>query len=120
MKRMFTLLLVLSVSISFAQKERTLELNKETNLIEVTYFHDNGVVSQTGYYTEDGKLQGDWFKFDADGQKIVSAQYDNGLKVGAWFYWKGDQIKKVEYSSGSISFVSDWQHAESAVAINEK
>ena len=34
--------------VSFAQQERKLELNKDTNLIDVIYYHDNGVVSQTG------------------------------------------------------------------------
>ena len=60
--------------ISFAQQKRDLKLNKDTNLIEVVYYHDNGVVSQTGTYTLDGKLQGVWLSFDTEGKKIVSAK----------------------------------------------
>jgi len=36
---------------SFAQQKRDLKLNKDTNLIEVIYYHDNGQISQTGFYT---------------------------------------------------------------------
>ncbi len=39
--------------VSFAPDKRDLKLNKNTNLIEVVYYHDNGVVSQTGAYTTD-------------------------------------------------------------------
>ena len=56
MKKIVTLVLVLCATISFAQKERTLKLNKDTNLIDVVYYHDNGEVSQTGAYTLDGKF----------------------------------------------------------------
>ena len=57
---LFTLLLGM---ISFAQQGKELKLNDDTNLIEVTFYHDNGVVSQTGSYTLDGKLHGEWLTF---------------------------------------------------------
>ncbi len=64
------LLFALLISVvSFAQQERELELNKDTNLIDVIYYHDNGVVSQTGSYTADGKLQGEWLSYDTEGKK---------------------------------------------------
>jgi antitoxin component YwqK of YwqJK toxin-antitoxin module len=91
--------------LSFAQQKRDLKLNKDTNLIEVVYYHDNGVVSQTGTYTLDGKLQGVWLSFDTEGKKIVSANYDNGKKVGKWFYWNNDSVKEVDYSDNAIAGV---------------
>ena len=72
---------------TYAQQERKLKHNKDTNLIEVTYYHDNGVVSQTGFYTLDGKLQGEWLSYNTEGKKNILANYDNGKKVGKWFYW---------------------------------
>lgn len=90
---------------SFAQQKRDLKLNKDTNLIEVVYYHDNGVVSQTGTYTLDGKLQGVWLSFDTEGKKIVSANYDNGKKVGKWFYWNNGSVKEVDYSDNAIAGV---------------
>lgn len=91
--------------ISFAQQKRDLKLNKDTNLIEVVYYHDNGVVSQTGTYTLDGKLQGVWLSFDTEGKKIVSANYDNGKKVGKWYYWNNGAVKEVDYSDNAIANV---------------
>ena len=90
---------------SFAQQKRDLKLNKDTNLIEVVYYHDNGVVSQTGTYTLDGKLHGVWLSFDTEGKKIVSANYDNGKKVGKWFYWNNGSVKEVDYSDNAIAGV---------------
>ena len=91
--------------ISYAQQKRDLKLNKDTNLIEVVYYHDNGVVSQTGTYTLDGKLQGVWLSFDTEGKKIVSANYDNGKKVGKWYYWNNGTVKEVDYSDNAIANV---------------
>lgn len=95
--------------VSFAQQEREIKLNKNTNLIDVTYYHDNGVVSQTGAYTLDGKLQGEWLSFDAEGNKSVSAKYDNGKKVGKWFYWTDNTLKEVDYTNNAIVSISDWR-----------
>ncbi|RAJ15030.1 toxin-antitoxin system YwqK family antitoxin [Olleya aquimaris] len=105
---LFTIALIISV-VSFAQQERDLKLNKETDLIEVTYYHDNGVVSQTGYYTLDGKLQGQWLSFNTEGKKQVSANYDNGKKVGKWFYWYDTILKEVDYDNNTIASVSEWE-----------
>ena len=91
--------------ISFGQQKRVLKLNEDTNLIEVVYYHDNGVVSQTGFYTLDGKLQGVWLSFDKKGKKIVSANYDNGKKVGKWYYWNNDTVKEVDYTDNVIANV---------------
>ena len=98
-KSMFILLACFISVVSLAQKERVLKLNKETNLIEVTYYHDNGVVSQTGTYTLDGKLQGQWLSYDTEGKKTVLANYDNGKKVGKWFYWTKETVKEVDYNT---------------------
>jgi antitoxin component YwqK of YwqJK toxin-antitoxin module len=89
--------------VSFAQQERELKLNEEANLIEVTYYHDNGVVSQTGSYTLDGKLQGEWLSFDTVGKKTVLANYDNGKKVGKWIYWIDGIKKEVNYENNVAS-----------------
>lgn len=102
----------------FAQTDRKVTLNKETNLLDVTYFHDNGVVSQTGSYTLDGKLQGDWLTFSTDGEKIVSASYDHGKKVGKWFYWIDKTLKEVDYKYNSIVSVREWKD-DTSVAIND-
>lgn len=118
MKKYIFSIAFLITAVSFAQQERELKLNKDTNLIEVMYYHDNGVVSQTGAYTLDGKLQGEWLSFDAEGNKLVSANYDNGKKVGKWFYWTDKTLKEVDYRNNAIASVSEWTN-KSKIAIRD-
>ena len=104
MKKFVIVFVALLITVvSFAQQERELKLNEDTNLIEVTYYHDNGVVSQTGFYTLDGKLHGEWLSFDAVGKKMISANYDNGIKVGKWIYWIDGIKKEVNYENNVAS-----------------
>ena len=87
MKKSILLLFAFLITVvSFAQQKRELKHNKETNL------------SQTGSYTTDGKLQGAWLSYDTEGKKIVSANYDNGKKVGKWIHWIDGKPKEVDYS----------------------
>lgn len=85
--------------ISFAQQKKELKLNKNTNLIDAVYYHENGTVSQTGSFTADGKLHGKWLSFNIEGEKIVSANYDNGKKVGKWIHWIEGKKKVVNYEN---------------------
>jgi antitoxin component YwqK of YwqJK toxin-antitoxin module len=117
-KKIFMLFAVLISMVSFAQQERELKVNDDTNLIEVTYYHDNGVVSQTGSYTLDGKLHGIWLSFDAEGNKSVSASYDNGKKVGKWFYWTDKTLTEVDYTKNMIVSINKWTNTESLAANN--
>ena len=103
MKKIFKIAISLFVTVGFAQKERTLKLNKDTNLIDVVYYHDNGVISQTGTYTVDGKLQGEWLSFNKEGTKTALANYDQGKKVGKWIYWTNETVKEVDYNSNAIA-----------------
>lgn len=104
MKKYITFLAALMISATvFAQKERILTLNKETNLIDVVYYHDNGDVSQTGSYTADGKLEGQWLSFNKEGEKTVTAYYKDGKKVGKWIYLIDGKIKEVDYSKNIAS-----------------
>lgn len=114
MKKICVLMLMLSVAFTYAQKERNLTFNEDTKLIEVTYFHDNGEVSQTGFYTQDGKLHGDWFRYCQEGNKIASAKYNSGKKVGKWFFWENDKLREVDFSNNSISKLSEWKKSEVA------
>ncbi len=107
MKNTFFVFAFLITVVSFAQQKRDLKLNKDTNLIEVVYYHDNGEVSQTGTYTADGKLHGEWLSFNTAGKKVVSANYDNGKKVGKWFYWTKETVKEVDYSANTIASLKE-------------
>ncbi|WP_431132590.1 toxin-antitoxin system YwqK family antitoxin [Psychroserpens mesophilus] len=119
MKKQFILFFALLISVvAFAQQERDLKLNKKTNLIEVIYYHDNGVVSQTGFYTADGELHGEWLSFNTEGKKLISANYDNGKKVGKWFYWNDTTLTEVDYTKNAITSVTEWDNKTSVAIRN--
>ena len=104
MKKLVVLLVALMVGVfAFAQEKKTLTLNKETNLIDAVYYHDNGAVSQTGSFTADGKLEGNWISYDKEGNKLVSAFYNNGKKVGKWIHWVDGEKKVVHYDNNVAS-----------------
>ena len=108
MKNIVIAALMLFTVSAFAQENRELVHNKETNMIDVTIYHDNGKISQTGSYTLDGKPHGDWFSYCEQGNKLVSAKYDNGAKVGKWFYWSGSTLKEVDYKNNAIASINEW------------
>lgn len=118
MKKMLLIVLLLGFSLSFSQENRTIDFNKDKNLYEVVYFHDNGNISQTGYYTKDGQLQGNWFSYCQEGNKVVSAKYDKGVKVGKWFFWENNTLREVDYKDNVITNVNTWTNASNKITSN--
>ncbi|WP_276389199.1 toxin-antitoxin system YwqK family antitoxin [Eudoraea chungangensis] len=103
MKKTAVLLaLMLATVFVNAQDKRVQKLNKETNLIEVTDYHDNGLISQKGSFDLKGQLHGEWFSYDEAGTLISQGQYVNGVKSGKWVFWSNDTRKEVEYSENQI------------------
>lgn len=84
-------------------------------LIKAKLYHDNGVVAQTGYYNQDNKLQGEWISYDPQGNKTAVAYYDNGAKVGTWYFFIDDEIKEVLYDNSKIAEVKTWSVADTRV-----
>ena len=103
MKHILIIAIALFTSMTFGQKERTLTLNKETNLIDVVYYHVSGEISQTGSYTAEGKLEGEWLSFNEEGKTIVKAYYKNGKKIGKWIHVVDGVAKEVDYSKNVAS-----------------
>ncbi|MBU2938315.1 nicotinic acid mononucleotide adenyltransferase [Lacinutrix sp. C3R15] len=118
MKKILSIAILLFTMVTFAQNEKSIKFNEDTNLFEATYFHDNGTVSQTGFFNKEGKLQGEWLSFDLEGVKTVSAKYDNGVKVGKWFFWNDNKLKEVDYTNNLITGVNEWSN-KSTLAIRE-
>ena len=100
---LFSALLITVVTYAQEKQKRDLKFNKKTNLVEVVYYHSNGEVSQTCFYTLDGKLQGEWLSFNTNGEKEISGYYNNGKKVGKWFYYSNNTVKEVDYDDYMIA-----------------
>lgn len=115
MKTYMTLAALSLCTLAFGQhKEPKHELDGA--LVKSTYYHDNGRVSQTGYY-KDGKVHGDWMAYDEQGNKTSKATYESGVKTGTWFFWQGEKLQQVDYSDSKIAAVKSWH--DDAVVINK-
>lgn len=87
-------------------------------LIKATMFHENGTIAQTGFYTTENKLQGEWISYDTNGNKTAIAHYNEGMKVGTWKFMQGNLIKEVEYNKSKISLVKTWELTDTRVVLN--
>lgn len=117
-KAVLILVIVFTASFAYGQNRMDQKLNKESNLIEATYYHDNGLISQKGTFNLDGKLHGEWVSYDNNGDKIALGSYDNGLKTGKWYFWSGDSKKEVEYSNNAIASVNGVKKSKGLVDKN--
>ncbi len=104
-KAIFLLALILATAVTYAQMDKELKLNEDTNLIEATYYHDNGKISQEGTFNLAGKLHGEWLSYNQEGQKISVGSYVNGQKVGKWVFWSNGILKEVDYNNNAIAGV---------------
>lgn len=116
MKNLIVLCAVLfSMGLAIAQENKQDEFVKEGKLIKATLFHENGMVAQTGFYTLDNKLEGEWISYDALGNKTAVAHYNNGSKVGTWYFYQGNEIKEVNYSNSKIAKVTSFKVSDTRV-----
>ncbi|MFT5891809.1 MAG: antitoxin component YwqK of YwqJK toxin-antitoxin module [Dokdonia sp.] len=116
------LILVLVFGFVTVQAQERIKKNtyiQNGDRIEAVLYFDNGVVSQTGFFTEDGKLTGEWISYNAEGNKTATAKYDNGAKVGKWFFWNQDTLTEVDYKDSRIAAVSTWKNEDSRVVSNK-
>lgn len=114
-KIVFLLLISFVGTYAFSQDPIEPKYTLKGDLIAVTMYHDNGVVSQKGFYTEDGKLQGEWTSFDAEGNKTATAFYEKGEKVGTWTFYNGDEMKVVDFTDARVSQVKTWKVTDTRV-----
>ena len=118
MKKMFAILILLCVSLTFAQAKHNVKLEKEGDRITATYYHDNGEVAQKGTFNNEGQLHGVWTSFDLNGKKVSVGNYDNGKKVGKWLFWTDDILKEVDYVDSKIASVQEWTNKEEVALRN--
>ncbi|WP_373517344.1 toxin-antitoxin system YwqK family antitoxin [Pricia sp.] len=109
---------ILSTSYGFSQKEKDVKLNTDTNLIETTYYHDNGEVSQKGTFDLAGKLHGEWVSYSETGDKVSMGNYNKGIRTGKWIFWTDGNVKEVEFSDNVIASVVDREKGTGVVTKN--
>lgn len=119
MKAVSTLVMVFLMSFTlFAQTEKNLvKKEKLADLEKVTIYYDSGELHQVGYILNK-KLHGEWKSFDKEGNKLAKATYENGNKVGKWFFWNDGTLSEVDYSDNKIVQVSTWDKLDTQLVSN--
>ena len=104
---MRTAALMIMVLFGYAMQAQQLTpvFEKEGNKIQGTFYHDTGKIKQQGFYNAEGVLHGVWKTYDALGNKISKGQYDNGVKVGTWYFWGAQKCTEVQYKDNVIMSV---------------
>jgi antitoxin component YwqK of YwqJK toxin-antitoxin module len=92
---------------------------KKGDKIEATLYHDNGKVSQHGFFNLEGKLHGEWTSYDTEGNKIAIGNYTDGMKTGKWFFWNDKTLKEVDFVAYRIANVVEWTD-KTALAVKNK
>ncbi len=114
-KALVILALLFAVQGGYSQEKVKKNFNAETNLVEATYFHENGMVSQEGTFNLKGELHGQWISFNETGDKTAMGQYENGVRTGTWMFWTSDSMKEVEFADNQIASVSEPKNASGIV-----
>ena len=104
MKNLVALVVLLISGIGFSQSAKPV-LEAEGQLVKATYHYDNGNIQQVGYF-KDGKLEGKWIAYDAQGNKLSVGEYSNGQKTGKWFFWNDAKLSQVDYSNNQVAYVT--------------
>ena len=107
MKKYIILSAFLFSAVSFAQEIKP-QLEAVGELVKTTYYFENGKIQQQGFF-KNGKLDGVWTSYDANGNKLAVATFNNGEKTGKWFFWTGTNLTEVDYSNSRIAFVRTWK-----------
>ncbi|KAA1244217.1 toxin-antitoxin system YwqK family antitoxin [Aquimarina sp. RZ0] len=115
MRNLLLIAVFLFSGVALAQEVKP-TFEKQGDEIKGTYFHDNGEIRQQGFY-KDGKLHGEWKSYDTTGKKIAMGQYEYGVKIGKWFFWKGEELSEVNYTNNTIASVTTWSN-KSDVVVN--
>lgn len=105
MKNLMISGMLLVSGVFFAQEVKPKFVAVENDMIQATYYYDNGQVKQEGVYL-DGKLHGKWVSYNEDGTKQTSGEYNQGEKVGTWTFYNAATIKKVAFSNSRVASVN--------------
>ena len=67
------------------------------------YFDEKGVKINEQNFS-DGKPDGKWITYNANGSKSGEGYYKNNLKEGKWTYWddKGNVIYEATFKKGQV------------------
>lgn len=110
-KLIASLVLILMISsVSYGQEiEPTFE--KQNDLVKATYYHDNGMIKEVGFFKDD-KLHDKWVSYSKEGKIKVVAFYNNGEKDGKWYLVGDENVKEVTYKANKVVNVQEVEETD--------
>lgn len=118
MKHLFYIALFTFGSIVAQENEPRRSFVQEGELIQYKEYHDNGVLSQKGYFLE-GKNHGIWVSYDREGVKRSEGVFSKGKKIDRWLFWKEGALLEVDYKNNVVQTAIKWGSAELIASKNE-
>jgi len=110
MNKLYIILFLIFISsTALAQEKKNKKIEQIGDLYEVTIYYDNGQILQHGFLSKHNKLHASWESFNKDGSRKCVATYDNGVKVGTWFYYDKGKKTKVIYDKNKIVHIDTVQ-----------
>jgi len=110
------ILLLIFTSITIAQNKEIKKIEKiGKDLYEVSIYYENGNLMQHGFLSKNDKLHAQWDSYNEDGSKKCVGFYNNGIKVGTWFYWDKNIGKRVTYQNNKIVNVEELENTEDKI-----
>lgn len=100
---------LMTITATAQSAEPTFE--KQDDLVKATYYHDNGMVKEVGYFKDD-KLHDKWIRYNEEGKIKVVALYNNGVKEGKWYMVGEESVKEVTYKSNKVVDVKEVDAAD--------
>lgn len=92
MKLLAALLMVVTTVTAFGQSSETYTDGEKDCIRE---YDQNEVLREEGCFL-DGKAEGKWVQYNAEGEVEIVGYYNNGQKEGTWYFYKNDQNKMYE------------------------
>ncbi|MFD1315003.1 toxin-antitoxin system YwqK family antitoxin [Namhaeicola litoreus] len=87
---------------AYAQKKNQ-TITPVGDLFEVTIYYNDGSIMQKGFLNQENQLHASWESFFENGDRKCVATYENGKKVGVWYYWDLNGKKtKVIYQDNKV------------------
>lgn len=114
-KSLIVAMIFLTSAWGYSQEKMVQKFNAETNLIDATYYYDNGDIRQEGTFNVDGQLHGQWTSYNEQGEKIAIGSYTNGKKTGTWYFWADNILKEVEFANNQIASVTQAKNSTGIV-----
>ncbi len=94
--RYLILILVLSFASLNAQEEIIFPQEKITQ--EIVIYGDNAN-QLNERYIKNNKLHGYWAGYNKQDKTLSFGKYDQGKKVGKWYFWSEGNLRRVNYNN---------------------